>query len=341
MKRKLTSMFWGVIGAYALTAPLSSSFGQSVDPGELATLNRLAQANGSVAVHVAFEGTDFRSLTRDRAGALKIAQQNADSLVRELSGHILLPISLVGEFGGLDFIVTPQGLEILKSSRQVRKIIVANDWYESNLIADIDLSLSAINKVLSQNGSAVVEVTLAVDGSTYDIDRMSGVPKLVISDSFQESSAKRRSVDVLNSIGISDEPAKQFGKNVLVDSQRVDKFGVITVNVDRPALATLARDPNVLAIKPVGYVDPRPQFFDPAAFEMAKSRGTADVLIQLRLPYVSGKLSEETKKSHIKSNSRMLTELLAKTSGKLSSELLVPAGAIQARLSLRDLDILS
>lgn len=119
------------------------------------------------------------------------------------------------------------------------------------------------------------------------------------------------------------------------------RTGALALKTHRLALASLANHPAVRAIKPVGYTDPRPAWIDPDALREAARSGSAEVLVQLRSPFVGGQLSPSTYQAQMQSNQRMLDELLAPYKPLRKPQSFALLGAASAVLSQPDLERLA
>ena len=334
-------------GLLALCAAglMASATATEIDAPTMAQLAAMAGKQGSVPVHVVLMRPTMDDLAQRSAQIEEQTQSTAKMLLDSLEAEALPEGRYISPLGSMDVLVTPQGLERLSQSPLALTARLGDNWQHNILLPDIDGSLAAVDAELNSQGFAVVTVTLDVDGAEHTIDPVTGQAQLLLSTTQQQQTAQSQAQRVLAILDL--RPSAQ-GKATsadqrltLISDQKVPSHGQLTLKLDRRALHSLARNPLVLAIKPVGYQDARPTTVDPLALENARKDGWSDVLVQLRMPLVSGQSSQATRNAQKRAQQRMLDDVLAGAKLKTPARSYAMLGGTQVTLSLATLEKLA
>ncbi len=306
----------------------------------MAALRVTAQAQGSVPVRVTLVHPDLKELSERSASIQQQTQTNAKALLAALGDEALPEARHISPLGSMDMLVTYKGLELLQQSPLALTVNPGDDWHRNILLPDLDGSLAAIDVQLNKQGFAMVDVTLDVEGAEHDIDPKTGQAKLVLTSTALQQAAQSKAQRVLEKLGLgaaSGAYARADAQLALIDQQAAPTQGRITLKADRRALHELARNPDVLAIKPVGHQDPAAFTMDPAALETASKTGWADVIVQLRMPFAAGHSSNATRLAQTRAQQRMLDEVLAGATLKKPARPFTTLGGTSVTLSAADL----
>ncbi len=316
-----------------------------IDAQTLAQLSAMAAQQGSVPVHLVLMRPSLADLVQSSAQVEQQTQSTAKVVLESLGVEVFPEGLHISPLGSMDALVTAQGLEQLSQSPLVLTARLGDNWQHNILLPDMDGSLAAVDAELNRQGFAVVTVTLDVDGAEHTIDPVTGQAHLLLPTTQQQQTAQSQAQRVLATLDLS--PSAQ-GKATssdqrltLISDQKVPSHGQLTLKVDRRALHSLARNSLVLAIKPAGYQDARPTAADPLALEKARQDGWADVLVQLRMPLVSGQSSQATRNAQTRAQQRMLDEVLVDAKPKTPARPYAMLGGTQVTLSLASLEKLA
>ena len=246
----------------------------------------------------------FASQTREKA-AIVLSELGANA---KNGGRYISPL------GSMDIWVTREGLATLRASKNAIKVIIGPDWHHKTLLPKTDGSVDAINKLLDNNSSVDVEVTLNIDGAAFDVDRHSGRASLLIDSESKIRAARSTAASLLSSLGVaSTSPGARDANNniVVVSTDEAEKKGFVIVKTNRLGLFDLARRTEVRAIKPVGYSEDTAPSVDSAAIDEGSKAGKIGVIVQLRSPYAGGKMSTASIEAQRSTYQRMLSDFLA------------------------------
>lgn len=174
-------------------------------------------------------------------------------------------------FGTLDFYVTPTGLDTLLQSRSIRAL--DRSGYHIPVSED-DGSLLAVRALVAQGGSAEVEVFLMSDAADYRIARDGSTvfqPSTALPDEIAAVwQALQASAPVVRSIGAVDRSPSRRG------------IPAVRAVIDQSALVALQESEQVLAIRPLGFVDRREARWSPTALAATAGDGRAEMSICVR-----------------------------------------------------------
>ena len=186
-------------------------------------------------------------------------QARIDRLLAEL-GHQALPGGRhVNSLGGLMLWVTEAGLEILRNSSLAMRVLFYSEWRYSTMLPQSDGHLDEVDRRLkaSAGGWVDVEVTLAVPGAEFDIDRHTGEGVVVLRSPEQHSAAVDAAMLLFSRLGVptsSGLPASTAGGVITVlDVSGVTRNGTLLLRTNERGLAELAWNNWVIAVKAPGY----------------------------------------------------------------------------------------
>lgn len=342
--RKLAGLT--LVGALLTLSCLQTPANASdIDPQTIAMLRMTAEVQGSVYVRVTLVRPGLTDLSLRSADIQRITQANADALLESLGAEAFPEARHISPLGSMEILVTPRGLELLQQSPLPLTVSFGDDWHRNILLPDLDGSLAAVDAELKNQGFAMVVVTLDVEGAEHHISQSTGQAKLVLASTTLQKSAQVKAERVLEKLGLSTVTGRANNRTdnllALIDQQEVPTLGRITLKADRRALYELARNPDVLAIKPIGYQDRNIFTVDQMALDTASRNGSADVLVQLRMPLLSGQSSKATREAQTRAQQRMLNDILAGLTLKNPAQSFAMLGAASVTLSETDLQKLA
>lgn len=263
--------------ALALFTSLSSyvALGATVAADEYATLLTEANTNGVVPVTITLEKLTLADLSAVDAAKRAALNAKAKALLAELGSGALEGGYWKSDMGQIGVYVTPAGVRALAQTRLAETFMPDHSRKMRFRAHDLDGSLDAIDATINAGGNADVEVFLNVDAGDYDIGR-DGQSHFRSSQALSDDIGKR-----LSNI-LSQGYARGF-KNLDTGPTRATQLSPsVRVTVDRNAFYALRESPDVRALRPVGYVDPRPARWPEEALTAAKEKGSVEILIALR-----------------------------------------------------------
>lgn len=299
-----------VLGRIALATWLAASvaFGAQVEPTDYQRLAAEVNATGAVAVAV---GLDVPPTLRQDLAAM---EEKAKPLLSELGTEIFEASYWNNGLGQIGFYVTANGLQILLNSSNAKSFMPDVTSKMRSRVYDSDGSLDAVEAAINANGFADVEVFLNVDEGDYDIGR-DGKTTFRPSAGLSTQIAKR-----FNSI-MMQKFAAGFQNIDTSPSQAAIPNPSFRVRIDRNAFYGLRVSSDARAIRPIGFIDPRPAQWPNDALTEAKTSGSAEVSITLRggSIYSSGYMSVTAIKAQADANQRAFEDILSSAGVSLSS----------------------
>jgi subtilisin family serine protease len=262
--------------AIATAALAPSCLAAQVQPNEYATLLQEAATNGVVRVLVSLDDTIRLETIRDNLPTLRAAMAiKGETLRSELGREALGTGYWNNGIGQAGLFVTPAGLKILNTTSNAKSF--TRDLTSAYRVRahDADGSLAAVQTALSRSGYADVEVLLNVDEGDYDIARdgktvyrQNAALVAEIASRFGRlnaapSAGSFRNVDTTRTFGVNPVPS-------------------FRVRIDQETFFSLREDPDVRAIRPIGFNDARPADWSRDALQQARIRGNAEVILTLR-----------------------------------------------------------
>ena len=159
---------WVVLLAQA-TACISVN-ASNVDPSELAEMKKIAMEEGAVRVAIVASksalppatANDYPVLSRD-------LKTKTDSIKAELGDYMYRGGSWSSPTGQFGLTLKAEGLALLESSPNVISFRRDTSEKTRSTAHDLDGSLSALKKLIKQNGSAAAEVVLNSATVQYQI----------------------------------------------------------------------------------------------------------------------------------------------------------------------------
>ncbi|MGZ5050312.1 MAG: hypothetical protein ACXWF8_13235 [Methylobacter sp.] len=252
------------------------------------------------------------TLKQDFAGM----EEKAKPLLSELGPEMFEASYWNNGLGQIGFYVTADGLRILFDTTNAQTFMPDTTAKMRSRVNDSDGSLDAIEAAINATGVAYVEVFLNVDEGDYDIEQ-DGSTTFRPSEGLSNQSVKR-----FNSI-----MAQKFAGSL----QNIDTSPALAaapspsflVRIDRNAFYGLRVSRDVRAIRPIGFVDPRPAQWPADALAEAQTNGSAEVAIMLRGGSIyspkTGYMAETAIKAQSDASQRAFEDILSGAGSSLSS----------------------
>lgn len=311
----------------------SDGFAAAVEPAEFAALQQEAAKNGWVRVMVTLDNSARLETMADNIGAIRTLMQTKETTLRnELGAEALDTVTWSNGLGQIGLYVTLAGLRMLSNSGNAKALGPDPTSAMRRRVHDADGSVEAIQDVLNKNGYADVEVFLNLEEGDYDIGKDGKT-------SFRPTPGYAAEVkDRMDRI--SGHRATRGFKNLNAARAQASTNPTpsFSVRVDREAFFHLVENPDVRAIRPVGFVDTRPTLWDTDILTRAKTNGDADVIITLRGSSVhspkSGYMSDKAWATQRNAHQRAFDDILGGPQGKaLTLSNHAALGAMHVRMS--------
>lgn len=304
---------WIVLLAQA-TACISVN-ASNVDPVELAEMKKIAFEEGAVRVAIVASksalppttANDYPVLSRD-------LKTRTDSIKAELGAYMYRGGSWSSPTGQFGLTLKAEGLAILERSPNVISFRRDTSEKTRSTAHDLDGSLSALKKIIKQNGSAAAEVVLNSATVQYQI-LPDATTKIIPSKELDEES--ERLISQIKAAGLE---SSRFVDSI---SKSPSNPALVLAEIDLPTLITLQSHPAVRSLRPLGYKDPRVATWSSWALEDAEREGTVEVTIMIRggLFYTTKiRWNSPAGRNQAKANHQALTEVLANAGIKAQPE---------------------
>lgn len=319
----------------ALPALFSASlaFGAQVDPGDYASLLGEANSKGSARVLVTLDDTvTLEAIRADPAAVRAEMESKAEILLAELGQDALASGYWNNGIGQIGVYVNADGLRILADSANAVAFMPDVTHRYRIRANDDDGSLDAIEAAIAAKGSAEVEVFLNVDEGRYGIDRNG---RTVFTP---PAELPGRIVKRLHDIGAheSARAVEHFDHEL---TPAAEPSPSLRMKIDRDAFHELRESAEVRAIRPIGFVDPRPARWPADVLASAQADGVSEVVITLRgdtvLSAKTGAPPAAASTAQAGTNQRAFEDILADAGAAPASEVIASypdIGALHMRL---------
>lgn len=314
----------------------SLALGAQFDPGDYASLLGEANSKGSARVLVTLDDTvTLEAIRIDPASVKAEMESKARILLAELGQDALASGYWNNGIGQIGVYVNADGLRILANSANAVAFMPDVTHGYRIRANDADGSLDAIEASIDAKGFAEVEVFLNVDEG--GIDRSGGTvftPPAELPDQI---------VKRLNDIG-AHESVRAVENLDLGLSPAAEPSPGFRMKIDRNAFHELRESAGVRAIRPIGFVDPRPARWPADVLASAQADGVSEVVITLRGDAVfsarTGTLSATASKAQADANQRAFDDILADADAAPAAEVIASYPEIGALHMLLPYDAL-
>lgn len=319
--------------ALSILLATSIAFGAQSDPGDYAKLLDEANSKGAARVLVTLDDTvTLEAMKSDPVSVKAEMESKAEILLAELGQDALTSGYWNNGIGQIGVYVNANGLRVLANSASAAAFMPDVTHMYRIRAHDVDGSLDAIETAINAKGFADVEVFLNVDEGNYDIDRNGRTvfqPSVELSDQI---------IKRLSDIG-AHELARTFKNFDLSPFLAAVPRPSFRVKIDKNAFYGLRESVDVRAIRPIGFVDPRPAQWPADVLASAQADGSAEVVITLRGGAIfsakTGFMSATALKAQADANQRAFDDILANADALLSSAVVASypeIGALHMRL---------
>lgn len=220
--------------------------------------------------------------------------------------------------GMINVNLTEAGLRIMRDSNNVASYYIGQSWLQD--LNNYDGRSDAVETQFDGTRQYVaLQITLNVDGLEADMDERGGY-KLW---SASPDAVARQALAVLNRFKPSEvqgrEAVVEQYKAMLGQSGTTDKVE-FALAVSRQGLLRLAADNDIRILAPIGFKDLRPLEFDNAVLSNARKYGRAAIVINLRDPLYSARLSQASWQATVRARVRAFEGVFAKAGITTGSE---------------------
>lgn len=236
--------------------------------------------------------------------------------------------------GQIEIYVSAQGLQLLRNSSNAVAFRPGKAWWQRSHLVDSAGHFERIDAEISRTGFADVQIVPNVEGLEFNLGadgqaRVSAASR----DLMQAASASLARSVLSREANALEAPASLSAS---LAGRGIE--GALVKRLTRVDLARLAQSDEVRNILPINLNDSRPLSIDPAALKQAEATGSAEVIVNLRMPLFAAGLSQASMESQRRSHQAALREMLSTVGADATSWQDFSAfGAMSGRLSAAQL----
>lgn len=326
----------------AAAAGSASAFAAQVDKNDLVQMSIDAQKKGFTPVVVHLAAVSLSEMNADINMVKAKMAARAKLILTELGQEASTAGRWENGIGQLGLNVSAAGLKLLQNSSNAQSFYAGQPWYARTALSGDDGRLLEIERQLSAQGYANVQVLLNVEGLDFDVAKDGSIAyrsnDKAVASTVQQAQALF--AQLTNEQAIGKNAAESRFAAMIGQSSMAPLNPEFTLRVNREGLEKLAASKEVRSIKPVGFVDKRGRIFDIDALMTAERDGTAEVVITVRTPLAGGTLSRASLSTASQSNKRTLDAVLGSVNVRSDVKDFAVFGAVAGHLTAAELKAL-